>query len=81
MQVVMLPCPHTRLHSSGMRQVLMGKATFLKCSFPEPVAKGGMFMEIAVAIAAASLVVDIIRTVFDIAWPIYMERKHNKKEK
>ena len=38
-------------------------------------------MEIALWIAAGSLLVDIIRAVFDIAWAIYLEKKHGKKEK
>ena len=38
-------------------------------------------MDFATVIAAATLVVTAIGTMFDIGWAIYIERKHNKKEK
>ena len=38
-------------------------------------------MDIAIIIAAATLAVTFISTAFDIVWAIYIERKHNKKEK
>lgn len=38
-------------------------------------------MDIAIIIAAATLAVTFIDTVFDIVWAIYIEWKHNKKEK
>lgn len=38
-------------------------------------------MELAILIALAALAVDIIDTMFSIGWSIYIERKHNKKEK
>ena len=37
-------------------------------------------MDISVFIAALALVVDVVRAVFDIAWQIYLERKHSKKD-
>ena len=40
-----------------------------------------MLMELAIQIALAALVVDVIDTVFTIVWSIYIERKHNKKRK
>ena len=36
-------------------------------------------MTISEIIAALALVVNAVRTVFDIAWKIYMERNHAKK--
>ena len=36
-------------------------------------------MTISEIIAALALVVNAVRTVFDIAWKIYMECKHAKK--
>ena len=38
-------------------------------------------MDLATKIALAALVVEVIGTVFDIVWSVYIERKHNKKEK
>ena len=38
-------------------------------------------MELAILIALAALAVDIIDTMFNIGWSIYIERKRNKKEK
>ena len=35
---------------------------------------------VAIYIAAASLFVDAVGTIFDIAWSIYLEHKHNKKD-
>lgn len=40
-----------------------------------------MLMDIATVIGAATLAVTIVGTVFNIVWSIYIERKHNKKEK
>jgi hypothetical protein len=37
-------------------------------------------MTISEIIAALALVVNAVRTVFDIAWKIYMERNHAKKD-
>ena len=36
-------------------------------------------MTISEIIAALALVVSVVRTLFDIVWQIYMERKHAKK--
>lgn len=40
-----------------------------------------MLMDIATVIGVATLAVTIVGTVFNIVWSIYIERKHNKKEK
>ena len=40
-----------------------------------------VLMDFATVIAAATLAVTAIGTMFDIGWAIYIERKHNKKEK
>ncbi len=37
-------------------------------------------MTISEIIAALALAVNVVRAVFDIAWQIYMERKHAKKD-
>ena len=37
-------------------------------------------MTISEITAVLSLCVNIVRAVFDIAWKIYMERKHAKKD-
>lgn len=37
-------------------------------------------MTISEIIAALALCVNAVRTVFDIVWKIYMERKHAKKD-
>ncbi len=37
-------------------------------------------MTISEIIAALALVVSVVRTLFDIVWQIYMERKHAKKD-
>ncbi len=37
-------------------------------------------MTIGEIIAALALGVNVVRTVFDIAWQIYMEHKHAKKD-
>ena len=37
-------------------------------------------MDTSAIIAALALIVDVVRAVFDIAWQIHLERKHNKKD-
>lgn len=37
-------------------------------------------MTISELIAALGLALNAVRTVFDIMWRIYQERKHNKKD-
>ena len=84
MQVVMCPLclVHVFLHPYGSKEATKERAAFLKWrSFPEPVAKGGDQMEPSVLIAALALAVDLFRAVFDVAWEIHKEKKHDKKEK
>lgn len=38
-------------------------------------------MDLATKIALAALAVEVIGTVFNIVWSLYIEHKHNKKEK
>ena len=64
------------------KQAVTGRRIFFVKVFNSPSLqrREGSRMEISVFIAASALVVDVVRAVFDIAWAIYLERKHSKKD-
>ena len=82
MQVVMLPTHARSATFFGMNRACAGEGSFFEVTFPGAFGQREVvLMELAILIALAALAVDIIDTMFNIGWSIYIERKRNKKEK
>ena len=65
-----------------MNRACAGEGSFFEVTFPGAFGQREVvLMELAILIALAALAVDIIDTMFNIGWSVYIERKHNKKEK
>ena len=81
MQVVMLPTRARSATFQGMNRTCRERQLF-EVTFPGAYGQREVvLMDFATVIAAATLAVTAIGTMFDIGWAIYIERKHNKKEK
>ena len=65
-----------------MNRACAGEGSFFEVTFPGAFGQREVVpVELAILIALAALAVDIIDTMFNIGWSVYIERKHNKKEK
>lgn len=65
-----------------MNRACAGEGSFFEATFPGAFGQREVVLvELAILIALAALAVDIIDTMFNIGWSVYIERKRNKKEK